>query len=250
MDSGTTAEDTWATILTSPGSPAWFAVARRDSRANGADEVYERLRQDLLSGKLLPGQRLVESEIVEALGAGRAAVRAALSRLAHDGLVDKEPNRGARVRMVSEDEAVEITQARAVLEALAARHAALNAGPEDIEAMRGLLAEMRELLSQHDLLGYSECNGRLHQRILAASRHTTAQRLIANLKAQMVRFQYRTILVRGRANESLAEHTASVDAIVARDPDQADAAMRNHLAHVADTLVRTRDTAVVPGSVG
>jgi len=151
--------------------------------------------------------------------------------------------------MVSEDEAVEITQARAVLEALAARHAALNAGPEDIEAMRGLLAEMRDLLGQHDLLGYSECNGRLHQRILAASRHTTAQRLIANLKAQMVRFQYRTILVRGRANESLAEHTAIVDAIVARDPDQADAAMRNHLAHVADTLVRTRDTAGVPGSV-
>ena len=237
-------------MLVGSGSAVGSAVARRDTRANGADEVYQRLRQDLLSGRLMAGQRLVESEIVEAPGAGRAAVRAALSRLAHEGLVDKEPNRGARVRMVSEDEAVEITQARAVLEALAARHAALNAGPEDIEAMRGLLAEMRDLLGQHDLLGYSECNGRLHQRILAASRHATAQRLIANLKAQMVRFQYRTILVRGRANESLAEHTAIVDAIVARDPDQADVAMRDHLAHVADTLVRTRDSAGVPGAVG
>ncbi|MPZ29033.1 MAG: FCD domain-containing protein [Micromonosporaceae bacterium] len=223
-------------------------MTRPEAAANAGDEAYQRLRQDLLAGRLLPGQRLVETEIVDALGVGRAVVRAALSRLAHDGLVDKEPNRGARVRMVSEDEAIEITQARAVLEALAARHAAINAGPEDIEVMRDLLAEMRELLSQHDLLAYSECNGRLHQRILTASRHTTAQRLITNLRAQMVRFQYRTILVRGRANGSLAEHTAIVDAIVARDPDKADAEMRNHLAHVADTLVRTRDAASLAGS--
>ena len=217
-------------------------VDKNDSTlGNAAEEAYERLRQDLQTGRLMPGQRLVEAELVEALGVSRAVVRATLSRLAHDGLVDKEPNRGARVRRVSEEDAIEITQVRAVVEGLAARQAALNATAEDIEIMRALLAEMRDLLSQHDLLAYSECNSRLHRQVMLASGHQTAQRLIMNLRAQMVRFQYRTILVPGRPNESLAEHTALVDAIVARDPDKAEATMRAHLTHVIDNLLRTKE---------
>lgn len=217
--------------------------------SSAAERTYQRLRQDLTEGRLVPGQRLVESELVESLGVSRAVVRSTLSRLGHEGLVDKEPNRGARVRTVSEAEAIEITEARCVLEALAARHAALNAQPADLEEMRALLTEMRELLSQNDLLAYSDCNSRLHRRIMLASGHVTAQRLIANLRAQMVRFQYRTILVPGRANESLAEHTALVDAIVAHDPNKADAAMRNHLSHVAENLVRTKGSSQVLASL-
>lgn len=219
-------------------------MARSDATSNGAEEAYQRLRDELTAGRLHPGQRLVEAELVESLGVGRALVRSALSRLAHEGLVDKEPNRGARVRMVSEDEAIEITQVRAALEGLAANQAALRATPEDIAVMRDILAEMRERLSNNDLLGYSDCNARLHSRILASSQHTTAQRLIANLRAQMVRFQYRTILVQGRSNQSLAEHTAIVDAIVVRDGAKAEAAMWKHLSHVADTLALTKDTSV------
>lgn len=216
-------------------------MPRTESTSNGAEDAYQRLRDELTAGRLHPGQRLVEAELVESLGVGRALVRAVLSRLAHEGLVEKEPNRGARVRMVTEDEAIEITQVRAALEGLAAHQAALNAGPEDIEVMRQILADMRERLSHNDLLGYSDCNARLHSRILAASKHTTALRLISNLRAQMVRFQYRTILVQGRSNRSLEEHTAIVDAIVVRDGERAEAAMRRHLSHVADTLALTKD---------
>jgi len=216
---------------------------------NTADSTYERLRGELLAGRLMPGQRLVEAELVESLGVSRAIVRAVLTRLAHDGLVDKEPNRGARVRMVSEEEAIEITQVRATLEGLAARFAAANATIEDIECMRAILVEMREMLARNDLLAYSDCNSRLHKLILAASGHATAQRLIANLRAQMVRFQYRTILVPGRPNESLAEHTALVDAIVARDGDKAETAMRNHLMHVTDNLARTKQVSGMVSSI-
>jgi DNA-binding GntR family transcriptional regulator len=212
---------------------------------SGAEAAYERLREQFLAGRLMPGQRLVESELVESLGVSRAIVRSVLSRLAHDGLVDKEPNRGARVRMVSEEEAIEITQVRAALEGVAARFAAMNATTEDCEAMREILAEMRVLLGQNDLLAYSECNRRLHKLILTASGHMTAQRLIANLRAQMVRFQYRTILVPGRPNQSLAEHTAIVDAIVAHDADKAEAAMRTHLLHVTENLAQTQQVAGV-----
>jgi DNA-binding GntR family transcriptional regulator len=106
--------------------------------------------------------------------------------------------------------------------------------------MRALIAQMRTFLGQNDLLSYSDCNARLHGLVQTASHHATAQRLIANLRAQMVRFQFRTILVPGRANESLAEHTDLVDAIAAHDPDRAESAMRLHLSHVAETLARTK----------
>jgi DNA-binding GntR family transcriptional regulator len=216
----------------------------------GERDPYVLLREELRTGRLLPGQRLVEAELVESLGVSRALVRAALSRLSHEGLLDKEPNRGARVRMVTEDEAVEITQVRAVLEALTAHHAALNATPQNVEEMRALIAQMRNYLGQNDLLAYSECNAKLHNLVLVASGHATAQRLISNLRAQMVRFQYRTILVPGRANDSLAEHTALVDAIAAHNPEQAEAAMRIHLTHVAETLARTKEPNGLMGSTG
>lgn len=210
------------------------------ARVVAADRAYEALREQLTQGQLLPGQRLVEADLVAELGVSRAVVRAVLSRLAHEGLLEKEPNRGARVRRVSEAEAVEITEARAVLEALAARYAAERATEDDVAAMRALLTEMKALLQAGDLLAYSDCNSRLHQRVVTASGHRTAQQLITNLRAQMVRFQYRTILVPGRAAQSFSEHTALIDAIAQHDPEAAEAAMRTHLAHVSSNLGASR----------
>src|SRR4051794_1325797 len=112
-------------------------------RSDPSEEAYERLRQGIMRGDVSPGQRLVEADLVEALGVSRAVVRTTLTRLAHAGLVEKELNRGARVRTVSEEEAVEITQVRSVLEALAARQAAERATKKDITELRAILTEMK-----------------------------------------------------------------------------------------------------------
>jgi DNA-binding GntR family transcriptional regulator len=202
------------------------------------DDVYERLREAIVGGRLQPNQRLVEADLTESLGASRASVRTALLRLAHDGLVVHERNRGARVRMVDAGEAVEILEARRVLEGLAAAHAATNATERDVEDLRRIVREMRARLDAGDLLAASDHNAVLHRRILEASRHRTAIRLIDGLNSQIVRFQYRTILVPGRSEASFEEHTAIVDAIAGHDPEAAEAAMREHLAHVADALRR------------
>jgi DNA-binding GntR family transcriptional regulator len=200
------------------------------------DGVYERLREAIVTGRLQPNQRLVELDLTESLGASRSSVRTALVRLAHDGLVVHERNRGARVRMVDVGEAVEILEARRVLEGLAAAAAATRATKRDVTALRRILGEMRALLDAGDLLAVSERNGELHRRILAASGHRTTIRLIEGLNSQIVRFQFRTILVPGRSERSFEEHTAIVDAIAGRDPEAAEEAMRAHLAHVADAL--------------
>ena len=208
-------------------------------RADG----YEELRRAIVSGDLLPGERLLEENLSERLGLGRAAIRMALVRLEHDGLVQRERHRGARVRRVSESEAVEILEARAALEGLAARHAAINAAASEVEELRAIIVEMRDLRDRGDLLGVSNANARLHGQILDLSRHDTARRLSRTLSSQLVRFQYRTVLLPGRPERSYAEHSRIVEAIAAHDPDAAEDAMRSHLSHVAEALRSHHDGA-------
>jgi DNA-binding GntR family transcriptional regulator len=196
----------------------------------------DRLREAIVTGRFQPSERLVEADVARELGVGRSAVRTALARLEHEGLVEHERHRGARVRLVDVREAVEIIETRAVLEGLAARHAAIKATPDDVQGLTAILEDMRRRLTDGDLLAASDLNAVLHGRILDISGHATAARLIATLKSQLVRFQYRTILLPGRSELSFGEHSAIVAAIAAGDPDAAERAMQTHLSHVAEAL--------------
>lgn len=204
------------------------------------EECYIRLREAILKEQFLPNERLVEMDLAQTLGAGRAAIRTALARLEQDGLVERERYRGARVRLISETEAIEILEVRAALESLAARYAALNITPAECDALQTLLAEQKLCINESDLVRSSEVNGRLHQMILHIAHHTIATRVLETLKPQNVRFQYRTILVPGRPERSFQEHCAIVDAITNRDPERAEETMRHHLSQVAEALRQSR----------
>src|SRR5262249_13268572 len=135
------------------------------------DECYSRLREAIMKEEFQPNERLVEMDLAQSLGAGRAAIRTALARLEQEGLVQRERYRGARVRLISETEAVEILEVRAALESLAARYAALNASPEDCDALFTLLAEQRRCIEEGNLLRSSEINARLHQTLVHMAHH-------------------------------------------------------------------------------
>jgi DNA-binding GntR family transcriptional regulator len=205
-------------------------------------EAYEALHREIVAGELSPGERLVEEELAERLGESRGAVRAALLRLDHDGLVVRERNRGARVRRVTVEEAVEVLEARAALESLAAGHAALRrTGAEQLE-LGSLVAEMAKLHAAGELLAMSERNATLHRRILEISRHAVALDVCSRLHSQIVRFQFRTVLAPGRSPKSLSEHQAIVDAIAASDRRAAERAMRKHLDNVTQALISVAST--------
>jgi DNA-binding GntR family transcriptional regulator len=131
-----------------------------------------------------------------------------------------------------------------VLEGLAARYAARNATKEQVAELRGILKQMRALLDAGDLLAVSDLNARLHARLLEIAGHGTVSRLVAALSSQLVRFQYRTILLPGRAEQSAREHRAIVDAVAKGDPDAAEQAVREHLFHVVEAL-RAQPGAIV-----
>lgn len=212
----------------------------RGSRA-GMDS-YEYLRNEIVSARLMPNERLVETDLVARLGVGRAAIRQALARLHQEGLIVQEPRRGARVRRFTQEEASEILAVRSVLEGLAANHAAQRASREDLAEMRSLIRQMDSRLGSGDLIGYSETNSRFHRKIVEVSQLETVKQLIGQLQAQMVRFQFRTILAPGRPPQSFAEHRAVFEAIERKQPDVAERLMRHHITNVTATLSKVAST--------
>jgi DNA-binding GntR family transcriptional regulator len=198
--------------------------------------VDDRLRADIVEGRLLPNQRLIESDIARSMGVSRTIVRAALARLEHEGLIEHERHRGARVRLVELDEAVEILEARTVLEGLVARIAAQRVTRGEVKELRAILADMNRHRKAGDLLGVSEHNARFHRRLIQISDHRTASRLIGALNFQLVRYQYRTILLPGRSERSAAEHAEIIAAVARHASDAAESAMREHLSQVTNAL--------------
>ncbi len=222
-----------------------FATIRQYGAAMATGTNYEALRDAIVSGELAPNARLVESDISSSFAMSRGAVRTALIRLEQEGLVVREPHRGARVRPVSDEEAVEILEARAVLEGLVVRLAAERIDEAGSARLEACLERQRELLAAGDLLGASDTNADLHATLLELSGHSTAARLIEALNSQSVRYQYRTILIPGRSAASAAEHAAIVEAVVAGRPAEAEGAMRRHLFNVAQAVQQ----GLLPGGI-
>ena len=204
--------------------------------------VVERIRSAMVRGDYAPNQRLIEADLCEQYGANRAVIRSALQDLAADGLVEIQRNKGARVRAIPLAEAIEITEARMVLEGLAARKAAEHCSSEDAEELLEIGRQMRQAYERSELLAYSDLNARLHRRIREIARHSTSANLIERLGAQVVRHQFRLSLQPGRPAVSLPQHERIIASVVAREPDAAEQAMRLHLSSVVEAL---RDTADV-----
>jgi DNA-binding GntR family transcriptional regulator len=199
-------------------------------------DVLTELRAAILRGEYAPRQRLIEAELVERFATSRFVLRNALTALVTEGLVELQPNRGARVREISVDEAIEITEVRRVVEGLVAARAAQLITDDETAGLRALGAEMTAAVASADMLRYSELNAQLHGRIRSIARHSSATRIIEQLNGQMVRHQFRLSLVPGRPSVSLPEHLAVIAAVCAREPEKAEAAMRAHLTSVLDAL--------------
>jgi DNA-binding GntR family transcriptional regulator len=194
------------------------------------------IRAAILGGEFVPNQRLVEADLSEQFAASRASVRAALLELANEGLIERVQNRGARVRAVSLDEAIEISEVRMVVEGLCAAKAAERVTTDEVAELGDIGESMRLAVAAGDVLGYSRLNERLHRRIREISGQRTAASVLERLRAQNVRHQFRLAMHPGRSAVSLPEHLAIIDAIRAHDSVAAERASRAHLRSVITTL--------------
>jgi DNA-binding GntR family transcriptional regulator len=198
--------------------------------------VTEALRAAILAGEYAPRQRLIEADLCDRFGTSRFILRSALQDLAGQGLVEFQRNKGARVREISLDEAIEITEVRILLEGLVAARAAERVTRSDSAMLRTLVRDMRTAVDRSELMAYSDLNARLHSAIRDIAAHETASRLLRELRDQTVRHQFSLSLVPGRPSVSLPQHEAIVAAITAREPQDAERAMHRHLQSVIEAL--------------
>lgn len=194
--------------------------------------VAEMLREGMRVGDYVPGQRLIEADLIEEFNASRGAVRSSFAMLETEGLVEKVRHRGVRIRSLELDEALEIVEIRAMLESMCVAKAAENASAEDCEVLRHIVAEMGGAVDESDFERYSALNDRLHVAILDISAMKVAPNIVRRLKIQQARFSIRLAMQPHRPSISLPEHREIVEAVCSRDPERARTAMKEHLCSV------------------
>ena len=191
----------------------------------------------------MPSERLVETGLADSLGVGRAAIRTAIARLAQERLVERIPNRGARVRRLSDDEALEVLEVRMVIESFVVRLAAQNATAEDIRKLNRILTEMEAFSKAGNTAGFGETNQAFHGELLRIARHPTSARVLESLLSH--RFQLQRLTTPSDPLGRLAEHRRILAAVEAKDPNGAEREMRTHLYGVIERW-RGRGTAAPP----
>ncbi|MBV8912292.1 MAG: GntR family transcriptional regulator [Acetobacteraceae bacterium] len=223
------------------------------SHSTQASTVYDRLREDLLSGRLEPGRKLPMRFLIEAYATGQTPVREALNRLTAEGLVECQDQRGFSVAGISRAELVELTQTRCWVEGLALREAMARATPqweEDVLLAQHRLARAPRSLSDDRFEGNPEWE-RLHR----AFHHTLIVRcgsrpLVAfcdQLTDQLYRYRQLSIRKAFPERQVAREHQAIGDAVLARDTEAAVKLLVDHYTATAEVILS--DVAIFPDAI-
>lgn len=202
---------------------------------NLTEDLTDRLRDAILRGEYVPGQRLVESDLMADFGASRGPVREALRKLGAEGVLELVPNRGAMVRKLTLKELKDLFSMREALEGLAARLAAERMTDPEVRAY------FVEILTNIDIddagSAFSETNRRFHQLILDCADNEQLSVTLRQLRLPLVRLQIRAAIDEAYRHQSTREHAEVANALLAGDAQAAEAAMRSHLRGASDRIL-------------
>ena len=193
-------------------------------------EVAEQLRQRIFSGELIAGHWIDELKLAKDYGISRTPLREALKVLATEGLVTMKVRRGAYVTEVSEQDLNEVYHLLGLLESDAAAQVAKNANRQQIDALQQLHRELESAaaLPEPDRERFLQCNERFHLRLLEIANNRWAMQMVTDLRKVMKLNRRNSLLKVGRIDESLAEHSAIMEAVAAHDPAAASSRMLQH----------------------
>ncbi len=211
------------------------------------DEVVEAVREKILTGELVPGQRLVEAELCDYLNASRGTVRTALMDLTHDGLIERIANRGARVRIISLEEALQIVQVRMVVEALCVSLAAERITDKEVGDMRALAEGLKDCAEKSDIEGFAQHTHAIFETYVRIANQPVAADVLLRLRAQSTRHRFRLTYRAGRSKISLPFWVDIVEAICNRQPQAAHDALCRLVSNIEDSM---RAVAQEPAPLG
>lgn len=221
-------------------SEARLVVAPIDSRETFKDKAYAALRHVIMSSDIYRSRtdiRLDERQLAQDFGISRTPVREAMAQLEREGFVRSVPRRGIYVVRKTKQEVIELIQAWAALESMAARLITEHASDQDIAGLRRMFTTFEGDKLHAKLDEYSEVNIAFHQSIIELSGNQALIRLAENLFTHMRMIRGATIGEDDRVDRSIRDHMNIIQALEARDTERAEDLVRQHAlglaAHVA-----------------
>jgi DNA-binding GntR family transcriptional regulator len=192
-------------------------------------EIADWIRGQIRSQRMVPGQRLVEVDIIRQTGGSRFKVREALQRLAAEGLVEIEEYRGASVRNASMDEVRQLYTARGALEGLCAADFTHKATAEQIEELAALAAEMEKCVAGALPELFAKLNSRWHNLLMEGGGNQVIQGIVHRLNTPIHHLVFESFYRGERLKAAVEDHREILAAVQAGDAEAAEAAMRRHV---------------------
>ena len=214
-----------------------------DNGLSKTQTAYQMLLDEILEGKLYPGQRLVERELVKRLGISKTPVREALLRLKEEGLVQGVLNQSVSVTRITITDVVEIYDLREVLEGLAAKTAAIKITSHSSNRLKELIAISEKYCIENNLKEYAEVDLELHNLIGVISENQRLCDALSRFRNQSRILIRNVIKLLGRGGKvSLREHKAIVEAIVGGNPELAEKRAKEHIHEAKKAVMRLLDS--------
>jgi DNA-binding GntR family transcriptional regulator len=200
--------------------------------------VYEALQRAILQGAIDASTVLTEATLAEKFGVSRTPVREVMQELQSQGLLEPAGLRGKRVRRISRDEVRELFWIRSALEPpIAVRLAKLGISSSDANRIQGLLAAQQKALKQGDRLAFLTADSNFHILLAQLTGFPKVAGIITNLRNVFQIVGLTAITKLGRLEEVIKEHQSIVEAILRRDPKEAERAVRFHLEHTEEIVM-------------
>jgi len=193
------------------------------------EEVAELLRQRIFARELAPGSWIDEMRLAEEYGISRTPLREALKVLATEGLVTMKMRRGAYVTEVNDKDQHDVYHLLSLLESDAAGVVAVQASDAELADLNSIHQELVAAVGNTDK--FFEINERFHMRLLEIANNRGRDQMVADLRKVMKLNRHNSLLKSGRIEESLREHQALLDALLARDVSASVTRMQAHFAN-------------------
>jgi DNA-binding GntR family transcriptional regulator len=206
-------------------------LSRRSGRRTGslADAAYERIKGRIISLQYPPGAYVNEAQLCSDLTLGRTPVHHAVMRLAHDGLLEIVPRKGIIVSPVSLQDVMACLEVRLLNEQASARMAAERAGAEELAGLAACLKRSEQMVAARNITGLMNVDREFHGLVARASRNRMLEQILQRLHEQSLRFWFIGLRDPARLQIVDSEHREILQALQARDPALAEAAMRSHI---------------------
>lgn len=207
-----------------------------DSGEPIARRVYRVLRQAIVTMQFRPGQALSEQEIADHLGVSRQPVREAFIKLSESGLLTIRPQRGTFVVKISVKQVLDARFVREAVETAVVRKACETITPAGLAELRDNLKAQWDIADEPVPVRFLELDEAFHRTIAIGAECDYAWRIVEETKAQMDRVRYLSVPYATPIRRLISQHQAVLEAIVARDPVKAEAAMGMHLREILTSL--------------